>query len=161
MGKKRSKGVTVFAWLLIVLNFLGLLAFLDFKSIFDLYKSFNKIFAITVISYGLFSTTIGIISGYGILKLKEIMRKIAVAINALDVISTIILLFITSNAIWNYSYSFAESQLAGKGKMHLNVDTAAAVGFYSAIFVNVLFIGLSLLNIFFFTRPKVKEQFKK
>lgn len=160
MEKKRSKGITIFAWLLIILNIFTLLASLNFKIYFDLYKSFNKIFVIAIILYGLFSTIIGIISGFGILKLKEIMRKIAVAINVSDVLFTIILFFISLNEIWKFSYSVAASQLVGKSKMYLNVDTLAAIGFYSTMFVYVLYVGLSLLLIFFFNHPKVKEQFK-
>src|SRR4030042_2202047 len=107
METKRTKGITIFAWLLIILNIFTLSMSLNFKNTFDLYKSFNKIIIIAIILYGLFSTIIGIISGFGILRLKEIMRKIAVAINALDVLFTIIIIFISSHEILKFSYSLA------------------------------------------------------
>ena len=160
METKRPKGITIFAWLLIILNIFTLLLSLNFKNTFDLYKSFNKIIIIAIILYGLFSTIIGIISGFGILRLKEIMRKIAVAISALDVLFTIIIIFMSSNEILKFSYSLAGSQLVGKSNMYYDADMVSAIGFYSMIFVYVLSAGLSLLFIFFFTRPKVIEQFK-
>ena len=160
MEKKRSKGVTFFAWLIIILNIIGLLLQLNFKSSFDLLKSFNKNIVLVIILYGLLSAIIGIISGFGILKLKEIMRKIAVAINVGDVLYNTIIPIIAAKDIWQYSYSVAVQQLAGKSETFLSVDAITSIGFYSAISLYVFYVGLSLLFIFFFTRPKVKEQFK-
>ena len=156
---KRSKGVTIFAWLLIIINAFNLLNSFNFQTSFELHKSFNKGIVVAIILYGLLSSLIGFISGVGILRLKEIMRKLAVTINSLDVIIGIPMFFLTANDIRQYAHSAALAQLANK-PTDLSVDTLTNVGLYAAASWYVFCIVLSLLLIFFLTRPKVKEQFK-
>lgn len=158
MEKRRSKGVTIFAWSLIILNIFTLLLSLNFKIFFNLYRSFNKTIVIGIILYSLFSMVVGIASGFGILKLKEIMRKIAIAINSLDVLFSIPLFLSSVDNLRQYSYLTAVAQ-AGKTTI-LSIDVMTNIFFYSAIFASLFYIFLSLLLIFFFTRPNVKEQFK-
>jgi len=159
MEKKRSVGVTIFAWLLIIINGFNLPHSFDFHTSFELHKSLNKGVIITIISYTLLSAVIGFISGIGILKLKEMMRRLAVAINSLDIVFGILVLFLSANDIRQYAHSVALAQATNKPTI-LSVDTLTNVGFYAAMSWYVFCIGLSLLLIFFFTRPKVKEQFK-
>lgn len=159
MGTKRSKGVTIFGWLLIIINGFALLHAFNFQTSFELHKSFNKSIVVAIISYGLLSTVIGFITGIGILKLKEMMRRLAIAINSLDIIFGIPLYFLSANDIRQYAHSAALAQIANKPTV-VNVDTLANVGFYAVVSWFIFCIILSLLLIFFLTRPKVKEQFK-
>ncbi|MDD5679864.1 MAG: hypothetical protein PHI59_01305 [Candidatus Omnitrophica bacterium] len=159
MEKKRSRGVTIFAWLLIGLNVITLLQSYNFKIYFDLYKSFDRSAVVAIILYTVLSAVIGIAAGFGILKLKEIMRKAAVLINALDVLFNVPLFFISADEIRRYSYSVAVA-MAEKTPTSLNIDMLTNVGFYSAAFTNFFYTVLSLLLIFFLTRTKVKEQFQ-
>lgn len=159
MERKRSRGVTVFAWLLIAVNALTFPSFLNFSEVFSLYDTFDKSIVMAIILYSLFSITAGIIAGFGILKLKEMMRKAAVVINLLDVVFGAPLLFVSTNSFRQYAYSTAVAQSGTRGSI-LSVDTLADIVFYTALFASLFYIAMSLLVVFFFTRPKVKEQFK-
>mgnify|MGYP001575158177 CR=1 FL=1 len=159
MEKKRSKGVTIFAWLMIILNTFMLLSFFDVKTMFECYKSFSKNFVIAIISYSILSALIGILVGFGLLKLKDTMRRIGIAINSMDLLLGIPLFFISLNDLKQYSYSVAVSETVKKS-INLNIDTFANFVFYIGVFIIGIIFGLGLLFIFFFTRPKVKEQFK-
>jgi hypothetical protein len=158
MEKKKSRWVAIFAWLLIGLNVITLLQSYNFQIYFDLYKSFDRCAVAAIIFYTVVSAIIGVVAGFGILKLKEIMRKAAVLINALDVLFNVPLFFISADKIRQYSYSIAVA-MTEKTPTPLSVDTLTNVGFYSALFTNLLYTVLSLLIIFFFTRPRVREQF--
>ncbi len=47
-----------------------------------------------------------------------------------------------------------------KVKNIFSIDTLTNIGFYTGILTALSFIALSLLFIFFFSNPKIKEQFK-
>ena len=159
MEKKRSRGVTIFAWLSIIVNIFTLLTSLNFNTYFEMYKSFDKSIVMGIILISLFSIIVGIVAGFGILKLKEMMRKIVVVINSFDVLFGILLLLLSIDSFKQYAYSLAVAQVGTKGNV-LGIDTLTNIGFYTMIFVSLFYIAISLLFIFFFTRPKVKEQFK-
>lgn len=108
--------------------------------------------------YTFLSAVVGIICGFGIFKLKEIMRKIALIVSSMDILFNVLLLFLSIKDIREYSYSVAVSE-SEKHSTGLSIDTLVNIGVWSVIFVYLFYIALNLLFIFFFTRPKVKEQF--
>lgn len=160
MDKKRSRGVTIFAWLLIILNAFALSNAFNFRISFELYKSFSKEAVIAVILYSMFSPVLGIICGFGILELKEVMRKAMVAINSLDILVSILVFSLSINDIREYAVSIVAG-VTEKYPSPISIDALVNIGFSSVICVYLFYILLSLLVIFFFTRPKVKEQFRK
>ncbi len=159
MEKKMSKGVMIFAWLMIVLNIFILVSSLDYKTLFDCFNSFSKNFVISIILYSIASPVIGVVSGIGLLKASDLMRKMAIAINSLDLLLGIPLFYITLSDIKQYCYTIAYSQIA-ENAIKLDVNSFANGIYYSIVFVSCAIFGISLLFIFFFTRPKVKAQFK-
>ncbi|MFH1889110.1 MAG: hypothetical protein ABH806_03360 [Candidatus Omnitrophota bacterium] len=159
MEKKRSKGVLIFAWLMIIVNAYALLSSLNFqRNFFDIYLSFPKGLNIVLIAYSILASVIGVIAGFGILKLKEIMRRISVVINGVDILVGLPVLLFSLNDIREYTYSVAAS-LAATDPM-MPVYTLASVSFYTTVLLIMFSYCFNLLLIFFFTRPKVKEQFK-
>ena len=127
MENKRSKGVTFWAWVFIVIS-----------------TSFVVGGIIDVQHYGIRSliwTTFGMaygICGFLLLKLKEPARK------------TIIILSVVSFIL----FQVMESLYMMKGL----VRTTSPIIYY--VLVCVPSFVLNLIPIYFFTRPKVKEQFK-
>lgn len=91
---KPSRGVVIFGWIMIIINILVFLTVFNYKSSFDAYKSFPKNLIIAIVVYTIFSAIIGIIAGIGILKLKELMRKIVIFINSLDVLVSVPVFFL-------------------------------------------------------------------
>ena len=87
------------------------------------------------------------------------MRRIGVTINSLDVLFGIPVYFLSINDIKQYIYTITASEVL-KSTVPLDVDALANIGFYFIVFLIWIFIGLSVLFIYFFTRLKVKEQFK-
>lgn len=159
MGKKRSKGVTIFAWLMIITNAYALLSSFKFKAnFFDVYRSLPVAFNVTLIAYSIISAAIAVIAGTGILKLKEKMRVLGVAINAIDLFFGLAVLSVTLNDIREYTYSIAASVSATDPS--IPVYALASASFYATVLLMLFAYGFNLLLIFFFTRPKVKEQFK-
>ena len=127
MEKKRSKGVTIFGWLYIILSACGVMsliaAIIEWQGMFYIFAMLAQIIFFLRI-------------GRGLLKLQEWTRKWIIYLNII-----VILLFI-SRTIWLY-VSSPESRLLPIGIM--------------AILTTV---PILLLIIYFFTRPKVKEQFE-
>lgn len=160
MEKKISRGVKIFAWLGIILNIVTFLSSLDCKTFFGCFKSFNKNFIFLIILYSILSSIIGIISSIGLLRLKEIMRKVGIVINSLDLIFGVPLFFLSLKDIKQYSYVTAASEIT-KGTIKLDVNSFSNSIFYLIIYVSCAMFGLSLFFIFFFTRPKIREQFKR
>lgn len=159
MERKRSKGVTILAWLMIIVNAYAFFSSLNFqRNFFDVYRSLPRGLNISLIAYCLLSAAIGVAAGFGILKLKEMMRRVSVAINAIDVLVGLAILPLTLNDIREYVYSVAAS--AAGTDPTVPVYALAKASFYLTILLMMITYAFNLLLIFFFTRPKVKEQFK-
>lgn len=158
-NKKCSTGVAVFGWLMIIINAFLLLAALNIKGFFEAYKFLHKNFVIALYTYSIISAVTAIVAGIGILKLKEILRKIGVFINSLDVLQGIPLFFFTVKGLKEYFYT--ETISAMPPEVPQSATTMVAnISFYFTVILIWGLIGLSILFIYFFTRPKVKEQFK-
>ncbi len=158
MALKRSRGITIFAWVFIILNTFNLLNVFYFQTYFELHKSFNKATVVALFSIGMLSSVIGFITGIGILRLNNIMRRIAIIVNSLDILIAIPLYFLSVNDIKQYCHSIALTTVA-QGPPIVNVNVLANIGFYAATLFYIFAVGLSSLFIFFLTRPKIKEQF--
>lgn len=159
MGENASKGVRIFAWLLIILNFFIFVFSFNFKGTFDCLKSFHRNFVIAAIFYSLLSSLVGIMVGAGLLKLKNTARLSGIALNGLDLFIGTILFFLSLADVREYSYAMAVSEIA-KSMTRLDIQTIFRVIFYSTIMMNWAVLGINLLFIYFFTRPAVRNQFK-
>lgn len=159
MEKKASKGVKILAWSMIVLNIIMFLSVIDYKTFFDCFRSFSRNFIILMIAYSILASVVGIIAGIGLLKLSEAMRKTSIVINSLDFLLGVPLFYFALRDIRLYSYAVVLSQGLDE-VIKSNINLLANSIFYSIIFISYLTFALNLLLIFFFTRPKVKEQFK-
>lgn len=135
---KRSRGVTVFGWLFMILGILGCIGNVFFyfntpKELLDKYLASFKnssmiIFQATTI-FSFLSAVVSFFIGFNILKLKELWRKIALYQAYAVIAEWLILALILAKDM-----------------------------------VQVLIGGLPIfvfIQLFFFTREKVKEQFKQ
>ncbi len=117
MGKKRSVGVTVFAYLDIIGGILGILAL---------------IVGIKIIIFG---APLLIIIGIGLLKLKEWARKFEILLTILGYFFIWVMFFVISkDLLISLRYMFQFKQI-----------------------ISLLAV---IVTVYFFTRPKVKNQFK-
>lgn len=118
MEKQRSVGVTLFANLNLVVGIIGLF--------------------LTLIGRGkfiMFGSPLLIVTGIGLLNLKEWARKLEILITILGYFFRWIVVFVVSkNLLISFKYMFQFKQI-----------------------ISLLAV---IVTIYFFTRPKVKEQFK-
>jgi len=155
---KKFRGIAVLAWLMLIFSTASLLG-LDVRVFFALYKFLPQGVVLSLYCYGVLAVTLGIIASIGILRLKESMRKAAIAINALDfLVGLPFFLYLTS--VRRSFYEIAESAIRGRATPFLSVEGLARSEFYSAVFGALAAMILNILFIYYFTRPKVKEQFK-
>jgi hypothetical protein len=158
LGGKRSKGVTILAWVSIIFCSLALLGSFDIQGMFKAYQSFSRGWIIALVIYGFLSSIIGIVAGIGILKLRDVMRKIKVGINVLDFIIGVPVYFLSFESAKKYYYETAIAEL-GKHP-ELNPDVFQNLIGTSYMLIVVIALALTILNIYFFTHPKVKAQFR-
>lgn len=162
MNSKRSIGVTIFAIILIsdsLLQMIELLYFQHYKNTFQFLSDEIILFRYFV-SWTLRIT--GLISGIGILFLKNTFRKFGLSL----FIFTIITIY------WKYpSLAFKNDAvyldqfLKDYGCYPIVIKGYGTLTFSSlangtAIFARVLGVLYAALFIYYFTRPKVKRQFK-
>jgi len=136
MEKKRSKGVTVFGILLIcsplIISLVAVILLLTFTSI--PLKFFLKATIKTWMSnYSILIFLAKIFLGVGVLKLKEWARKLVIVFAGVGLFGLLINCYIKSDIIFTDNLTLVIMLLS--------------------------FIEVSLF-LYFFTRPKVKEQFK-
>lgn len=130
MENKRSKGVNFFAQMFIISGVLGIFLFI----------TNNQIFKNVISSLGL--SVSYVICGIFLLKLKELARRIAIYLSFFSfIIFSMVLNSTLRHYIENHTYPYNNN---------INLILIGGVP---------LIIG-PLICIYFFTRPKVKEQFK-
>lgn len=129
MEKKRSIGVTLFGILFIIGGLHGTIRGLNMKDWFTFYSLISSIFLL--------------ILGVNILRLKEWARK---GIIYYLVITTLLGIFLLP-AIFKRQIKLTDIPLAQS-------DIS-----FIAIFSVAMWTIVAIIEIFFFTRPKVKEQF--
>ena len=159
MDGERSTGITVFGWLLVVLGVLMFFSTLDIRSQFEVYRSFPRGATIGLIVYGAISSIISVIAGRGVLKLKEVMRKVAVGINIVDLAIGIPVFPLSLPGLRRYAYEVLNRDPAVSG-LNIDINILATCAFYFAVIISLALFVFSVLVIYFFTRPEVKEQFK-
>ena len=140
MEKKRSKGVTIFG------------IFFIFGSIAGLFTSGFNLFILdldkTIVFYTFISSILLLILGINILRLKEWARKGTIYYH----IATTLIGIYLSPLISNQS-AIRLKNLGVTQKEIPDITTTSN-------FALIIPILLTLIVIYFFTRPKVKEQFK-
>ena len=155
MEKKRSIGVTIFGILLI----LGAL-FQMLGSKLDVYKFMFQPLPERIILIRYFISIIllilGVITGVGILRLKDIFRKIAIFIGFFTLYT-----YIVEGPLFAFKSmpKFVELQLAGlvsAGEIPESIIYPVIWG--SIIISAIIDFGFAVCLIYFFTRPQVKEQ---
>ncbi len=155
---KRFRGIAVLAWLMLIFSTASLLG-LDVRVFFSLYKFLPKSVVLSLYCYGVLAVTLGIIASIGILRLNESLRKVAVAINALDFLVGLPF-FLYLPSVRQSFYEIAGSVIGGRATPFLSVEGLARSEFYASVFGALAAMILNIIFIYYFTRPKVKEQFK-
>ena len=159
MENKRSKGVTIFAILLIVSALVGLAAVLDPETIKEQYRSLPESI-VTIRYYISIIVVIGaLVSGIGLFSLKNIFRKLTILVCSFGLYGYIIELpFILLKSIPSLIEKKALEIVATTpgipAEVHIKGLWVAIITFWT---IDFLFLFCLL---FYLTRPKVKEQFK-
>ncbi len=158
MKEKRSRGVTVFATLIIIGSLLQILA-----SRFDDYNILhqplpeNLIFAyfLTVTSF----LILGLIAAIGLFSLKNIFRKTILLTSAFCIFT-----YLFSGIFFMFRnlpiFIEKEAMKALAKCPTISESILLSTLWVSVILGSIIDFGFSICVIYFFTRPSVKEQFK-
>ena len=180
MENKRSTGVTIFAWLFIILAIFGLLSLMKSCVSATRVCAIDKGLVRTILSFLL--SALSLVAGIFILGLKEWARKLVIILRAVAVIFVLVswipFLNIARSNEFNtvmkksiesakqtqrqdieklYKPEFQEEKIKQQDKALNMTASAMPIVLYSILFLT---IGWNAIIIFFFTRPKVREQFK-
>ncbi len=166
MEKKRSKGVTFWGWIFIISAIIGILSAINPQRQVRLFGS-------VIVAFGVITSLAYLICGIFILKLNDNARKMAIA---LGIISVIVIPFYfkpilsmpNSNAYYAKAKQRITEQMKPEYQQKALEDLEKSKGVVGQV-VPIIFIVifgvpmllLELVPIYFFTRPKVKEQFEK
>ncbi|MGA2775646.1 MAG: hypothetical protein ABSE81_06265 [Candidatus Omnitrophota bacterium] len=157
MEKKRSVGIIVFGILMILGSLVQLPVGISSYSV--LLKPLPESVIIVRDCIMKLLLILGAISGVGILWLKDIFRKIAVFLSVLVILDYIIQLpfFVLKNIP-----DFIHQQTIKTTAMNPTISQHfhSSLLWTSAILAWAIDIGFAICVIYFFTRPKVKDQFK-
>ena len=162
---KRSKGVIFFAWSFILFNIFTLLTIGEFsKSYFFLSKFTLRIIFFYALAYSL----IGIFSGMNILGLKEFSRKLIIALAIIGILDMAVFAPLNHKS-FNYPQVVEKhcKSMFEKTKSGLNmskeefIKLATKISHVMAMAIEVIFTLYMFVIIFFFTRGKVKLQFRR
>lgn len=157
---KRSKGITILAWLAMIVSAGTMLFLFDRKDFFAMYKFLPRGVVMTVYCYSAASAMIGLVASIGILQLKERMRKIAVVITTLDVLGGIPFFFFLPQ-IKRSIHEMTETMLSEQVFPVLgDANGLAEQGFLAGVSTALAGMMLNLIFLWYFTRPKVKAQFR-
>lgn len=169
MEKKRPVWVTIFAILFIIGGLLSLLSALDIKS-------YLSDFNMGILTFPLYALTVAVpissvIAGIFLFKLKPWARKLVIIMTITNIV--LMLNFIKLPAIMNTNMEndFARQEIRIKAQLkpesqekaleQLKIDRQ--LGKKAVMMIVWILFSLSLawnlIVIFYFTRPKVKEQF--
>ena len=159
LSGRRSKGVTIFAFLFIMSSFIHINKFIvDLQWYADTYSYMPPWLMLTRYTFSRFQRVLGVLAAVGILALNEAARKLLIAIEVFTIL--------TIN--WKHPYEgykahtdFLDGYL---GPMLHQLGTPAgfkisAYALPAAIVNRVLDVIFCLIVIYFFTRPSVKKQF--
>lgn len=111
MDGKRSRGVTVFAWSIIILGAIGIPASGVFRDFTFLSPEGIRM----LIAYSVVTSILSIVTGMNVLKLKEWARKLFMAIAFLGIVEVVIIYPLSSKAV-NLQ---AEKDFSEDGQMYM------------------------------------------
>jgi hypothetical protein len=167
MEKKRSKGVAFWAWLFIISAIMGLLPVINLKQQMELYGTGRLFFSLAIsLAY--------LICGICLLKLNNSARKAAIILGSISIILIPFHLKLVQQgeeASSDKHYSKSKQMIVEQMKPEFqqkalkNLEETNKISKKSLPIV-IMFTGISglvfaLIPIYFFTRPKVKEQFQE
>ncbi len=169
MDKKRSKGVTFWGWVFIVASIIGLLQLINFQWQI-------KTYGIGLLFFSVITALVYLVCGIFLLKLKENARKVAIILGIISILSIPAYIKLALNAAdfkkyEKYHYTKSEQRIVEQMKPeyqqkaleNLQKSKEAVKIALPVIFIIIFGVPISifeLIPIYFFTRPKVKEQFK-
>jgi len=162
MQNKRSIGVTFWAWAIII-NFVWGESnhIINFQHRIQEYGAISFVFLILSIAF--------LICGIFLLKLNEHARKATIYLSFISIIVSIFYLLSPRGDINRYeenSYAKREKTIMEQVKPEYQKEALEKLNNsklkferFGPIFIVLLIIGGSLIPVYFFTRPSVKEQF--
>jgi len=167
--KKRSIGVSIFGWWYVIGGILGILNF-PLMLIMRMMPTQGNTFFMKQFTgnfylfYVLVMTIVSLITGIGILKLKQWARKLIIIICVIGVFYSI---FVSAN-IATHSSEFVEASMSSHTMpKDTPPETLAAIkSFTQAIMIismiagMVFGVGFAIFVIWFFMRKSVREQFE-
>lgn len=164
MKKKRSKGVTFWGWVFIIFNIIGLLGVIN--------PAYQKYYGVGILIIGIVSCVAYLICGIYILKLNEYARKAAIFLGIISVFSMPLLFKPVLNIPISEDYDAKAKQRITEQlkpeyqqKALENLEKSKELFRKALPIIFIVIFGVpclifELIPIYFFTRPKVKEQFK-
>lgn len=175
MEKERSKGVVFFAWLTIIINLVTLFSIGKIKESFSFLPNYGLIMMVV---YSAVFGSISILASFKVLQLKAWARKAMIILAVVGILDMIVFVPLTHISVSKIP-QYADSQFIEKEFNSLSAEARISLGItnqeeyalwlhkigliFGHIFAGILeylviIYGVSLL--IFFTRPKVREQFK-
>ncbi len=158
MDKNRSVGITVFSIFIVISSLLFFLLAFHISNYKYLYKPLPEIIIQIRYFVGQTMAAVGFISGIGLFARKDFFRK-AVLANSFYTLYRYIIegpFFIFKNTILHTQQLLSISESPTAYLNHEGIRQGALV----TIFVWIIDFSFAICVIYFFTRLKVKEQFK-
>jgi len=167
MDKKRSKGVTFWGWIYIISGIGGIWQALHY------YPQFIKSYGFSLLICSVAISIAYLISGFCVLKLNDAARKAVIALGILSIL--LIPIYFKPMFKFAYSqdfYSKAKQRIVEQTKPEYQQKalkelekTQGVAKMLPFILITIIFLVpyliLEIIPIYFFTRYKVKEQFKQ
>ncbi len=175
MERVRSKGVTILAWSLIVISIFMLLQVGSYRRAY-FFLTNTLLFAIII--YAVVFYVAAILAGISVLRLKEWARKLLLLIAIVGIVDMFIFLPLnhrvvkelvnTSEFVENLEKQYdslsaeAKAKFAPTKQYYVRIATNATLDVGNVVMgiIEVIMVAYSLLLLFFFTRPRVREQFR-
>lgn len=156
MGEKRSIGTTIFAVLFIMIGLHGAFKLGQYILLSSKYAGFSTDIIILDIKIwgGMLIQASFLIAGIGIFKLRAWARKLVLLLSTVVIVYHIATIPDTLRA-----YRTIVPFLVELLEMEARLETVKLVAITQFI-IYICTIGLFSCGLFYFTRPKVKEQFK-
>ena len=166
MKKKRSKGVTFWGWVFIIFSIIGLLQMISPQRQIQMY-------GIGTIIFSIISAVAYLVCGIYILKLNEKSRKAAIVLGIISILSFPLYFKPLFNMpIPQDYYTKSKQQIIERMKPEYQHEALERLEKSNEIMkkglpvILIIIFGIpglifELIPIYFFTRPKVKEQFRQ
>lgn len=167
MERKRSKGVTFWAWFFIISSIWVLFHVLSNA------QNQIQLYGIGLFVLGIISSIVYLIAGFSLFKLKEIGRIVAIFLSVISISSIPFYLMHVSKRVnfddvyakkekmivEQFKSEYQQAELEKLQKVKKAVSRAMPIFVFGI--VGLPFLIIELLPIYFFTRPKVREQFRR